>query len=516
MRQFAPRDKMTRGKGKTRTGMIFVTTLGIIVILTGLVLVFTQSMRTEGTGSANRMSAIQADAIEQGAEQWVMAQVEQNLSDSVTMTQIPGEAIRIGNGYFWLLYPDPEVDQNYSFGIVDESSKVNLNVATSDATQQAQTLSLLNLPSMTQDVADSIVAWRTPASSTAATTGNGAQSDYYQSLQPQGYVAKNAPFETVEELLLVRDLIKDPPNGSQVSLFGYDLNRNGVIDQYENSAGGTASQVNSGDSDRRGLYPFVTVWNVEPNTAADGTARVNVNDSNTAALQKVLSVPLPAKRVTQIMARLAPLYARAQATANAGQKTPGKTGTTAGATSQPAAPTTVTMIFPNIGAFYVAAGMTSAEFAQVADQLTATAAKTLTGMVNVNTAPVQVLSCLPGLNASDAQALVDARRNGADTTSIGWIFHTLTPAAKAVAISGLITSRSFQYSADIVGVSGDGRAFKRVRIVVDTRKVPAKIVYRRDLTGYGWPLDPQIQSDMRTGKYRPSIQGMGLGGTTVR
>jgi type II secretory pathway component PulK len=495
--------------------MIFVTTLGIIVILTGLVLVFTQGMRTEATGSANRLSAIQADAIEQGAEQWVLAQVEQNLSDAVITTQVPGEAIHIGNGYFWLLYPDPELDQNYSFGIVDESSKLNLNVATSDAAQQAKTLSLLNLPSMTQDVADSIVAWRTPVSSSVAATGNGAQSDYYQSLQPQGYVAKNAPFETVEELLLVRDIIKDPPNGNQVSLFGYDLNRNGVIDQYESSAGGTASQVNSGSSDRRGFYPFVTAWSVEPNTAADGTARTNVNDSNTAALQKVLSVPLPQKRVTQIMARLAPLYAKAQATANAGQKTSGKGGTTPAATSQPA-PTTVTTIFANIGAFYVAAGLTSAEFAQVADQLTASTAKTLTGMVNVNTAPVQVLSCLPGLDTSDAQALVDARRNGADTTSIGWIFDTLTPATKAVAISGLITSRSFQYSADIIGVSGDGRAFKRVRIVVDTRKVPAKIVYRRDLTGYGWPLDPQIQSDMRTGKYKPSIQGMGLGSTTVR
>ncbi|HEY8668943.1 MAG TPA: hypothetical protein VIL86_20005 [Tepidisphaeraceae bacterium] len=88
---------------------------------------------------------------------------------------------------------------------------------------------------------------------------------------------------------------------------------------------------------------------------------------------------------------------------------------------------------------------------------------------------------------------------GADTGSVAWIFDAL-PADKAAAISGAVTARSSQYSADIVAVAGDGRAYKRVRIVVDVRQTPAKIIYRKDLTALGWPLPREIQTSLRSGK----------------
>ena len=75
----------------------------------------------------------------------------------------------------------------------------------------------------------------------------------------------------------------------------------------------------------------------------------------------------------------------------------------------------------------------------------------------------------------------------------------LTP-QKLAAIGNRITGRSFQYSADIVAVSHDGRAFKRVRIVVDARNTPPKIIYRRDLTSLGWPLPQQIRDQLRSGQ----------------
>jgi type II secretory pathway component PulK len=59
-----------------RRGVIFITALGIIVVLTGLALVFAQAMRTEALASGNRRSQAQADAVELGAEQWVLAQID--------------------------------------------------------------------------------------------------------------------------------------------------------------------------------------------------------------------------------------------------------------------------------------------------------------------------------------------------------------------------------------------------------------------------------------------------------
>lgn len=130
-------------------------------------------------------------------------------------------------------------------------------------------------------------------------------------------------------------------------------------------------------------------------------------------------------------------------------------------------------------------------------------AKTV-GLINVNTAPEQVLMCLPGLTQSDADALVSARTSSPAIGTTTWVATTLGQ-SKAQAIAADITGQSYQYSADIVAVSGDGRAFKRVRIVVDARQQPAKIIYRKDITGLGWPLDPAVRQSLRSGQGVPQV-----------
>jgi type II secretory pathway component PulK len=471
-----------------RRGAILVVAMWIMIILVSVVLVLARSMRVEGTAAANRQSLLEAVHIERGAEQFVLAQVDGSKGDAVTVLSAEAEAMPLGNGYFWILRPDPETDQSYGFGITDEASKLNLNVATSDQLQY--------LPAVTSDVADAIVDWR---DADDVTGQNGAESDYYLSLSLP-YTAKNLPFETVEELQLIKGMTKE-------LLFGYDLNRDGVLDQYEQQAGGSGTGLNSASSDSRGFFNYVTAWSAEPNTAADGSPRTNVNSQNTAALQKVLAAALPAKRVTQILAKLGPFL-------NPARNNPAKP--VKGATSQP-----TPNAFANIGAFYLASGMTATEFGLISDKVTTSTAKIQKGLININTAPKQVLLCLPGLDAGDADAIVGKRLSGADTTGMAWAFDLLTP-AKVAGMAGQITSRSFFYSADIVGVSGDGRSYKRVRIVIDAQKSPAKVIYRRDLTSFGWPLDRQIQDDLRSGHYVPTVTGnssgfgSGSGGSLTR
>jgi hypothetical protein len=98
-----------------------------------------------------------------------------------------------------------------------------------------------------------------------------------------------------------------------------------------------------------------------------------------------------------------------------------------------------------------------------------------------------------GISQSDADALVGNRASNGGVGGIGWVFDALGP-ERSHRIANYITSRSFQYSADIVAVSGDGRAFSRVRIVVDARRVPARIVYRKNLNALGWPKYPILMS----------------------
>jgi DNA uptake protein ComE-like DNA-binding protein len=376
--------RIARRYHRQRRGAIFIVALGITLVLSAMLLVYVQEMRTESVTAANRLAGAEADAVEQGAEQWVLAQIEANVtpqsgavstsstSTLVDPTTIPAEALQVGKGYFWLLHPDPTQDQLYGFGIVDESGKLNINGATADQ--------LMLLPNMTQDIATNITTW--PA--TASLSGSALN------------------YETVEELLMVDNMTELTP---QV-LYGYDLNHDGIIDDNERSAANGAAITNGTTLDSRGLFNFITVYS---NNAAAGTQ----------------GSPVPTAR------------------------TP----------------------------------------------------KTL-GVINVNTASAQVLACLPGMTSASAQTLINQRPVPTTPGDTSWMTSALGQ-AQAQALAPYISGNSYQYSADIVAVSGNGRAFKRVRIVVDARAQPAAIIYRKDLTSLGFPLPERLRTALQTGKGVP-------------
>jgi hypothetical protein len=136
----------------------------------------------------------------------------------------------------------------------------------------------------------------------------------------------------------------------------------------------------------------------------------------------------------------------------------------------------------------------------------AAAATTVKGRINVNTAPRDVLLTLPGLEEADVDRLISQRPTSpTGDTSIAWVADALDK--KAIGLGNLITGTSYQYSADIVAVSANGRAFKRCRIVVNAAGTTPQIVYRRDLTDRGWPMDPEILASLRSGQGQQSWAG---------
>jgi hypothetical protein len=112
-----------------------------------------------------------------------------------------------------------------------------------------------------------------------------------------------------------------------------------------------------------------------------------------------------------------------------------------------------------------------------------------------------------GITQTQAEEIV-TERVGQDNTTSTWVTSIIGQATYTqLKNQKLIVGSSNKYSADIVAVSGDGRSFKRVRIVVDNTATPAKIVYRKDLTSFGWPLTDDIRKQLRSG------QGIEVGGT---
>ena len=96
-------------------------------------------------------------------------------------------------------------------GPMDENAKLNINAASKSY--------LVNIPSMTQDVADSIMDWRDVDHEVQ---GIGAERDYYRN-RSLGYEPRNADFRSIAELELVA-------GGWPQNVRGEDWNLNGRLD----------------------------------------------------------------------------------------------------------------------------------------------------------------------------------------------------------------------------------------------------------------------------------------------
>lgn len=345
-----------------RRGSVLIVAMIIIFAIAGMVLAMGQSARTELQISANEVAALGSAAVERGAEQYVLSILAQDKDNLSSYSEDQLARVALGTGYFWIVRPDYGDEGMPLYGLVDESSKINVNTADLNT--------LRRVPNMTDAIAGSIIGWRDADDN--ATAGGAESADYQAGAEP--YRGKNAQFETVEELLLVRDVTRE-------LLYGRPNDADLVT--------------------RNGWFNYFTVWSKSTNTTNNGSGN----------------------------------------------------------------------------------------------------ASTIAGRINVNTAPREVLMTLPNLTEAEVDLMIAERTSAGSSTSTDWVTTALPN--KANALRNRITGQGLVYSADIVSAAGNGRAFKHVRIVVDVSGTAPRVVYRRDLTDNGWPLDKSVLLALR--------QGAGLG-----
>lgn len=425
-------------------GSALVLVLWISFGLVSLAIYFGHGMSLELKAASNAEAGVQAEhGIEGGAR--YLTYLLGNLPEQGRLPEpdlYVTEAAPVGEGFFWLIGRDPEPDavmpgQPY-FELIDEAGKLNLNTA--------QYTNLIQLPFMTAELADAIIDWR---DEDEEPRDAGAESDVYLRYDPP-MNAKNAPFESVEELRLLN-------GATEELLYGEDTNGNGILDANENDGDASPPFDNADGRLDFGIMEYVTVWsresarqtNGEPRLILPGLAAAQERQNATSAVQEWFTENLSEDRFNQLRQAL-------------GQAT-------------------------NLVDLFIRSGETAAEFAQYDDVLTMST-NAVEGLVNVNTAKAEVLFTLPGIEWNDAESLVAYRNtNPGALTSVAWIVEVLGE-DKARAIGGLITDKGFQYTADIVAVGRNGRGYRRSRMVFDISEDRPKIVYRRDESRSGWAL----------------------------
>jgi len=115
--------------------------------------------------------------------------------------------ISLGDGYFDVGYPsEASNDSPFYYGLQDEESKINLNgLNPLNYKALSQLIVLLGFEEQRGDrVAFAVIDWK-DQDDHLSDNNFGAEDSYYMSLT-KPYHCKNRPFDSVEELLLVRDM----------------------------------------------------------------------------------------------------------------------------------------------------------------------------------------------------------------------------------------------------------------------------------------------------------------------
>ena len=128
--------------------------------------------------------------------------------------------------------------------------------------------------------------------------------------------------------------------------------------------------------------------------------------------------------------------------------------------------------------------------------------KRITGLINVNTAPRQVLECLGELNAEQIQSILALRETlGAEALSTpAWL---VTGGAVDVEtfdkIAANLTSRGQQFSIESLGYGDHIGMVTRLQVVVDMVGPIAQTIYYRDLSylGGSYPIREEDKEQVR-------------------
>jgi hypothetical protein len=446
-----------------------------------------------------------------------------------------------GRGRFTLVAPleNDTTGIRLRYGLVDESSKININKLSALKLEDAAEHTLLmSVPGMTDEAADGILDW---VDSDSTERAFGAETLSYESLDPP-YTARNGALESMDELLLVKGVTPG-------LLYGEDTNRNGLLDANENDGDVTSPSDNEDGVLNLGWNAYLTIYSVESNLKNDGTERIDLNQALLTELYDELETAHGTAIATFVTAfRLkGPVTPSAVAGSNsastgdattdsalksvasgiASQITRSATGTgggsdgaggtgpkttrggmdiTAGASTQ------IVSLYELVDAQVTVAingqdttldspwsssgGALSTTLPTLLEGMSTTSAATIDGRINVNQARREILLGLPDMPAdlpdqiasrqlvsSDGLPMTDLISQRATT---GWLLiDGLVDLPTMQKLDKSLCARGDVFSVQSIGCFDRGGATTRIEAVIDATQKPPSVIFRRDLTRLG-------------------------------
>jgi competence ComEA-like helix-hairpin-helix protein len=281
------------------------------------------------------------------------------------------------------------------YGVGDEESRLNINTATIE--------SLMRLNGMTPEIAASIMDWRDGDNTVSP---GGAESEYYLAF-PQPYQTRNGPFQSIRELLMVKGVSSD-------LLFGKDTHANGLLNSAEDEESSSRGDTVASDVDT-GWAALLTVDSNVSRVNAAGQDRVDIQNADETALAGVhgitkdIASAIVSYRGQNQFKSIADLLDVKRQSNNQNRSQGNSSGNANQNQNNPFQSTSSgpTLIDENL-------------LLDIADDVTVGSGDQ-SGAVNINTASLSVLACLPGVTNELAQSIVSFRQSSGFFPNIAYL-----------------------------------------------------------------------------------------------
>jgi general secretion pathway protein K len=249
-----------------QSGIALLIVLWVVVLLLTIALSFSVMARTEIFATRTFKEQLENKYLAEAGLQRVIVELFYRAANKNSRAMFAEEEILSTDGTPYI----GELENGYyKFNITDESGKININTLT-DLSGIVLNNLLVNMgieKDTADTIVDSILDWKSP---TGLHRLHGADSSYYLSL-PNPYKVKNANFDTLEELLLVKGVTPD-------ILYG-DGERPGLIRFLTVYGDARSININAAAPEVLKAIPFISADGVEKIIAvrsADNTAATSV------------------------------------------------------------------------------------------------------------------------------------------------------------------------------------------------------------------------------------------------
>lgn len=397
---------------------------------------------------------------------------------------------------------DRGVYDGVRYGLENESSRLNLNtllLADDYAENGARNL-LLGLPGMTESIADAILDW---LDEDEEPRDYGAELSHY-SAQTPAYEPQNGPLESIDQLLMVRDV-------TETLLYGLDKNRNFVVDANEALVALPDTVDNTDGAMNRGWAAYLTLYSAESNLNAEGEAKIDVNQEDLEELHQQLESALGRDEANFIVA-FRQGGPKEEGEGDGPAKLPGQIQIDFTTPGSEKIDSLLSLVGVNTST--TEEGSPNEQFVKtpfpddpsqmqtylplLMDNLTVNSDPVVPGRINVNQAPRVLLGSLPGMPPESVESIIAARDFEVDSARPERAHATWLLAEGYVTLEEMKQLDPFLcgggnvFRAQIAGYYEAEGPVARLEVVVDASNGIPKVLHKLDLTPLGAGFGPEI------------------------